>query len=440
MDQISYYTLKIGDNVQFQVAVGTQFWDPIGQAIADQTYSFPPVLNLAFKLLQPTYKVIDLGVHLGTFSLGAAALGCAVLAVEASPYNAALVRASIARNQFDHVQIITAAVSDAPGTVEFVEGGPFGSVANPFMQGSKVHVPSVTVDALLAEMGWNHVDFIKMDIEGSEVAAIRGMSHLLARDDAPLIIYESNGHTLRFFGETPNRLIAALEGFGYKNYRIKPRQFVPVRSDELQPECNVDYLAIKHPLSESIGGWQVVPMTLEETINQTLASCADDIPEHRAYIARALATADQAIVLDPRVMKALESMRMDPDPTIQTAASWFDFSRMESIALPAQMGALLARLESLKSRTDIMLRGYSVQSQVPVIGGLIAWVRRNLTSHLREPYLDPIIERQVEFNCHIWQEIHNIAAIQALVLQQLARLETQLSSECGSMEKHDSEK
>jgi hypothetical protein len=41
---------------------------------------------------------------------------------------------------------------------------------------------------------------------------------------------------------------------------------------------------------------------------------------------------------------------------------------------------------------------YQVRSGAPLIGGLIASARRNLTSHLREPYLDTIVERQEAFN------------------------------------------
>jgi hypothetical protein len=59
-----------------------------------------------------------------------------------------------------------------------------------------------------------------------------------------------------------------------------------------------------------------------------------------------------------------------------------------------------------RSQADIMQRDYVVRSRVPVVGGLIAWVRRNLTSHLREPYLDPTLERQVALNQTIvaWME------------------------------------
>ncbi|MGC9335200.1 MAG: hypothetical protein ACP5JJ_13690, partial [Anaerolineae bacterium] len=57
-----------------------------------------------------------------------------------------------------------------------------------------------------------------------------------------------------------------------------------------------------------------------------------------------------------------------------------------------------ARLEALTCQAEIMDRGYEVRSRLPLVGPLVAWIRRNLTSHLREPYLDPTLERQIAFN------------------------------------------
>jgi hypothetical protein len=54
--------------------------------------------------------------------------------------------------------------------------------------------------------------------------------------------------------------------------------------------------------------------------------------------------------------------------------------------------------DEIKARSDIAIRGYVVRSRMPLVGPFIAWVRRNLTSHLREPYLDPMIEHQVILN------------------------------------------
>jgi hypothetical protein len=69
-----------------------------------------------------------------------------------------------------------------------------------------------------------------------------------------------------------------------------------------------------------------------------------------------------------------------------------------SLAAQAERLKVRGRLEMLESRADVMMRDYEVSSNIPVIGRLIAWIRCNLTSHLREPYLDPTIERQVVFN------------------------------------------
>jgi glycosyltransferase involved in cell wall biosynthesis len=67
-----------------------------------------------------------------------------------------------------------------------------------------------------------------------------------------------------------------------------------------------------------------------------------------------------------------------------------------------------AGLEALEGSADVMMRGYVVRSGLPVVGPLVAWVRRNLTSHLREPYLDPTLERQVGFNQRAAQALRRL--------------------------------
>lgn len=61
--------------------------------------------------------------------------------------------------------------------------------------------------------------------------------------------------------------------------------------------------------------------------------------------------------------------------------------------------ALLSdELYQLEESADVVDRDYIVHSNLPIVGSLVAWIRRNLTSHLREPYVDPTFERQVTFN------------------------------------------
>lgn len=59
----------------------------------------------------------------------------------------------------------------------------------------------------------------------------------------------------------------------------------------------------------------------------------------------------------------------------------------------------------LYQQADVALRNYKVRSGVPLVGRLIEWVRRNSTTHVKEAYLDPMIEQQVNFNRQVADEI-----------------------------------
>lgn len=55
-------------------------------------------------------------------------------------------------------------------------------------------------------------------------------------------------------------------------------------------------------------------------------------------------------------------------------------------------------VQQLYQIAQVGMPDYTVQSTLPLVGKFIAWTRRQLTSHLKEPYLDPIIARQEQFN------------------------------------------
>jgi hypothetical protein len=57
-----------------------------------------------------------------------------------------------------------------------------------------------------------------------------------------------------------------------------------------------------------------------------------------------------------------------------------------------------ARREELRQAALVGLPGYHVRSGLPVVGRAVAWLRRQLTAHLKEPYLDPMIASQERFN------------------------------------------
>lgn len=312
--------------------VDTHEVDAITQAIAKRAYAYPPAFELMATYVKPGMRVLDLGAHIGTFSLFAATLAGEVMAVEASPKNVALLRESAKDNGFNNLHVIQKAISDHSDWVEFIESGPYGVIKNQFIASSSLSVQALSVDELLAAAGWTHIDFIKMDIEGSEVAAVRGMPRLLSQADAPLILFESNGHTLHLFGESPNRLLSTIEAFGYQCYLVDSGRLVPVAADDLQPGCVEDYLAAK--TLPQLPSWPVAPpLAFDEIVTRILATAVYDHPAIRIYIGRALSQPNAALYLnDQRVRRALSSLLVDSDADVRAAVTWWQPGEVKPIS------------------------------------------------------------------------------------------------------------
>jgi glycosyltransferase involved in cell wall biosynthesis len=77
-------------------------------------------------------------------------------------------------------------------------------------------------------------------------------------------------------------------------------------------------------------------------------------------------------------------------------------------------------LGQLKAVADVMIHDYEVRSRMPVIGPLVSWLRRNLTSHLRGPYIDPTFRRQVAFNNRVIEWMIQATDFWAAFAKQLA--------------------
>lgn len=209
-----------------------------------------PHFPLLQRLLKPGDRVLDLGAHIGLVALAAARLGCDVLAVEACPRNAALLRASARRNGFQRLRVVHAAIGERAGMVAFSPHGPFGHVYSPVTDMPRIEVPAVRGDDLLAEAGWERVDFIKLDVEGSEIAALRGLEGVLTRPDAPPILYEMNRSTLAFYGQQPYELWDHLSARGYRHHAPETPNLVwPACPTELPQEQPRDFLALRRSMT-----------------------------------------------------------------------------------------------------------------------------------------------------------------------------------------------
>jgi FkbM family methyltransferase len=296
--------------------------DQIGDVIARLGEFFPTSFDLALAMLDPGAVVLDLGAHIGTFSLAAAARGLRVVAVEASPRNANFLRASARANDLDGLQVVQVAVTDEPGVVRFRPEGAWGQITEGWAPGV-VEVQAQPVSDLLQERELARVDLVKLDVEGSEMAAIRGMHGLLSGPDAPPVIYEGNAHTLRMFGTTPEALIEAFAELGYANYLIGEHELMPVGPESFQPDTCVDYLAVKGEFLPP-PGWTVRRPRTEQDLARVVAQESTvHLVDERAQVARSLARAPAQLRSRRDVQLALASLALDPDDAVARAASWW---------------------------------------------------------------------------------------------------------------------
>jgi FkbM family methyltransferase len=350
--------------LEYRVAIDPDDPDPVGLAIVAGYHEFSPSQHFLFDLLRKNDRVVDLGAHVGTFALGAAALGCDVVAVEAAPRNVRLLEAGIRENSLDRVRVVSAAVSDRPGVLRFLANGPFGQVCGDGYTGPCIEVPAVTLDGLLDEVGWDRVDSVKIDVEGAEIAAFRGMTELLDRKDAPVIVYESNGHILESRGLSSTHLISILETFGYRSYTVAKGTLRPIGPRELQIRTVVDYVAVKDPpgvetLVARVRGWRVDgPPSVDDWIEEVASEAALDVPAHRAYLAAALARADRELLSEPRVFRTIQQLERDDVEEVRDAAR-----RAGARARSTESRETLARL-GLAARVERLEQGNAERSRL----------------------------------------------------------------------------
>jgi FkbM family methyltransferase len=316
-------TVAMPGGESFQIVINADTDDPIGRHYLAGGTGNDYMYNTLRTFLRPFSRVLDLGGHIGTFALAAAATGHRVVVVDACPKHVDLLRRSAAANRFTHMRVVHAAVSDRPGVLRFHSRGLFGMVDYPGLGQPTEEVRAVAVDDLLGEIGWDRVDAIKMDIEGSEGRAIQGMRRLLARDVAPVILYESNGLSLLNYGLRPGDLIASLEGFGYRVYRIEGERFRPAAPTDLHPETWTDVVALKPPHAARVADRIGPPLSEEEWVRKCVYEGTVPEPVQRAYIARTLARVEPPFLEQEAIRTLLDALAQDPVETVRRSAAWW---------------------------------------------------------------------------------------------------------------------
>ena len=197
----------------------------------------PETTRLCKEAIAPGAVVADVGAHIGYFTrLFSSLAGSSgrVFAFEADADNFELLKSNTERRR--NVVLTRAAVSSVEGSVPFyhVAGstGCHTTVAGGAAGASPVDVPALTLDAFFEQQRVRNVDFVKMDIEGGEWEALRGMDKLLGQERLALVI-EWKPEALQHGGRNAEALLSFLIERGFSLAVITGSGVVRIEPDSL---------------------------------------------------------------------------------------------------------------------------------------------------------------------------------------------------------------
>lgn len=170
------------------------------------TGGYEPMVQEAMRrVIRPGAVVLDIGANVGLMSLVAARLtgpGGQVIALEPQLDAVRALEAHARLNGFGMVRAIQAAAGARSGTMQMVVTADpawtiMGSVGDHPDAVRRETVRVVTVDELVADGESPPPSVVKIDVEGSELDVLAGMSRTLS-EHRPVLIAEMHGHGTEF--------------------------------------------------------------------------------------------------------------------------------------------------------------------------------------------------------------------------------------------------
>lgn len=156
-----------------------------------------PVQQALAAHLAPGGVFYDVGANIGFLTvIGARLAGPAgrVYAFEPVPANVDAVRRNVALNRFDNVEVVEVALSNRSGTGElalaaYSGGSVLADAGTPPDQAGVLSVRLACIDELVEQGGLRPPTFVKIDVEGAELAVLEGMARTAVRH-RPVILCE----------------------------------------------------------------------------------------------------------------------------------------------------------------------------------------------------------------------------------------------------------
>ena len=200
--------------------------------LANRAYE-PETASFISAALRPGDTFVDVGTHVGYFSMLAAALVGGegrVISFEPDESNFEHLVSHIELNELRNVEPVNRAVGESDHVAQFFvnadnDGGhalwdvglhDYNQLSRSQPRTREVEV--VSVDSFLASREVRSLKLIKIDAEGSELRVLQGARRSLVEHRVPFVVAEVNRFALERMGTTEEELRAFMEELGYETW------------------------------------------------------------------------------------------------------------------------------------------------------------------------------------------------------------------------------
>jgi len=157
---------------------------------------------------------LDIGAHVGLHTIWMAKRANLVLAIEPDSRLFRILRENVSENGLEQKVVCkNVALSDKNGSIWLYCGG-LGLSTFSSKKVKLVRCEARTLDRIVEEEGLSRVDWIKIDVDGSEVKVLKGAFKTVRKSKPTMVIESSFGLSLR-------KLTQLLHNLGYQTIIIE---------------------------------------------------------------------------------------------------------------------------------------------------------------------------------------------------------------------------
>lgn len=211
-------------------------------------------IEIILKNINEGDTVLDIGANIGYYTIYIArkvGKNGKVFCFEPDPVNCSFLKKSVIANGYTNVIVEQKAVTDKIGKAKLYlcdENKGDHRIYNSYDDRKNIDIETVTLDDYFKNYKEN-INFIKIDVQGSEGGVIKGMKNLLKKNKNVKMFIEYEPRCLKLFGTCPDKYLKLITQAGFKFFMLNSKLMLlePITSSILKklPIESTNLLCIK---------------------------------------------------------------------------------------------------------------------------------------------------------------------------------------------------